>query len=60
MGETTERRLKDCKGYQVWKITDNKGTKNEETEYMLNDYDGNNVNCFRTLAELKKYAKEVL
>ncbi len=24
---------------------------------MLNDYDGNNINCFATLAELKRYAK---
>lgn len=56
MGETIEKRLKDYKGYQVWKITDNKGTRNEKTTYMLNDYDDNNINCFATLAELKRFA----
>lgn len=52
---TVEKRLKDYKGFQVWKIIDNKGMVNEEVVYMLNDYDGNNVNCFETLAELKKF-----
>ena len=27
MSETIEKRLKDYKGFEVWKITDNKGTK---------------------------------
>lgn len=57
MGETVEKRLKDYKGFLVWKITDNKGLKNEETTYMLNDLEGNNINCFRTLKELKQFAK---
>ena len=56
MGETIEKRLKDYKGYQVWKITDNKGLRSEEITYMLNDQDGNNVNCFTSLTALKKYA----
>lgn len=56
MGETIEKRLKDYKGYQVYKITDNKGTHKETTTYMLNDQDDNNINCFTTLAALKKFA----
>ena len=36
MGETVEKRLKDYKGFEVWKITDNKGTRKEEVTYMLN------------------------
>lgn len=47
--ETIERRLRDYKGYQVYKIIDN------TTTYMLNDQNGDNVNCFTSLAELKKY-----
>ena len=54
MGETIEKRLKDYKGYQVYKIIDNKGTHNETTTYMLNDQDGNNIDCFSSLAALKK------
>lgn len=56
MGETIEKRLKDYKGYQVWKITDNKGTRNEKITYMLNNQDGDNINCFSSLTALKKYA----
>ncbi len=56
MGETIEKRLKDYKGYQVWKITDNKGLHNETITYMLNDQDGNNIDCFISLAALKKFA----
>lgn len=56
MGETVEKRLKDYKGYQVWKITDNKGTHNETITYMLNDQDGDNVDCFNSLSALKKFA----
>lgn len=58
--ETIEKRLKDYKGFQVWKITDNKGMKNETITYMLNDSEENNINCFGTLAELKKYVDTVL
>ena len=56
MNETIEKRLKDYKGYQVYKIIDNKGAHNETTTYMLNDQDGNNIDCFPKLAELKKFA----
>lgn len=49
-----ERRLKDYKGYQVWKCTDDSG-KEKEVFYMLNTQDGDNVNVFRTLAELKAF-----
>ena len=53
MCETVEKRLKDYKGFEVWKITDNKGTSKEEVVYMLNDSDGNNSDCFQTLKGLK-------
>lgn len=56
IGETVEKRMKDYKGYEVWKVTDNKGLKSETTTYMLNDYDGNNLNCFSSLSVLKKWA----
>ena len=56
MGETIEKRLKDYNGLQVWKITDNKGTSKEEITYMLNDYEGNNIDCFNNLKELKQFA----
>ena len=56
MGETVVKRLKDYKGYQVDKIIDNKGTRKETTTYMLNDQDDNNIDCFPTLAALKKFA----
>jgi hypothetical protein len=51
--ETTERRLTDYRGFKVYKITDNKGIKNEVVTYMLNDNDDNNMNCYKTLKELK-------
>lgn len=54
IGETIEKRLKNYKGYQVWKVTDNKGLQSETVTYMLNDPDGNNLNCFSSLSELKK------
>ena len=56
MCETVEKRLKDYKGFEVWKITDNKGTSKEEVVYMLNDSEGNNIDCFQTLKELKQFA----
>lgn len=56
MGETIEKRLKDYKGYQVYKITDNKGARNETITYMLNNQDGDNINCFSSLTSLKRYA----
>lgn len=52
-----EKRLKDYRGYAVWRVTDNKGMKNETVVYMLNDpIDGENLNCFKTLYKLKKWA----
>lgn len=53
MGGTVERRLKDYKGFSVWKITENKGTKKEEVTYMLNDNDDNTINVYKTIKELK-------
>ena len=55
IGETIEKRLKDYKGYQVWKVTDNKGLSSEKITYMLNDQDGNNVNCFSSMTALRKW-----
>lgn len=60
MGETIEKRLKDYKGYQVSKIIDNKGLKDEKITYMLDTQDGDNINCFTSLKELKKYVDVVL
>lgn len=54
--ETIERRLKDINGLQVWKIIDNKGMRDEQITYMLNDEEGNNIECFDTLKELKEFA----
>ena len=56
MIETIEKRLKDYKGFEVWKVTDNKGTSKEYTTYMLNDIDGNNIDCFKNLKDLKQFA----
>lgn len=56
MGETVERRLADYKGFQVWKVTDNKGLKSETITYMLNNQDDDNLNCFDNLKDLKKWA----
>ena len=54
--ETIEKRLKDYKGYQVYKIIDNKGTRQEKIDYAICDQEGNIINCFSSLAELKKWA----
>lgn len=54
IGKTVEKRLGDYKGYQIWKIINNKGLSSQKVTYMLNDQDGNNVNCFSTLSALKK------
>ena len=56
MGETIEKRLKDYKGFEVWKVIDDKETRKEKVTYMLNDSEGNNINCFQTLKELKQFA----
>lgn len=58
--ETIEKRLKDINEMQVWKMIKNKGTSRKEIYYMLNTQDGDNINVFETLAELKKYAKTVM
>lgn len=60
VGETVEKRLKDYKGYQVSKVVDNKGMRNEKTTYMLDNQNGDNVNCFGSLADLKRYVNTVL
>lgn len=45
------RRLKDYRGYEVLKVIDNHGIL-----YLSIDTDGNILDCFRTLKELKKWA----
>lgn len=55
---TIEKRLKDYKGYQLWKVIDNKGLKNEKITYMINDHAGNNCNCKSTLPEAKEWIRE--
>lgn len=54
-----EKRLKDYKGFQVWKITDNYKLKSEKTIYMLNDNNDDNINCFSSLSDLKKYTDKI-
>jgi hypothetical protein len=54
--ETIEKRLTDYKGFEVWKVTDNKGLRTETITYMLNDQDENNLNSFNNLKDLKKWA----
>lgn len=44
-------RLKDYLVFEVWKVID-KGT----VSYALNDLEGNNINYFSTLEELKQFA----
>lgn len=50
VNKMTERRLKDYKGNEVWKCTDDNG----ETFYMYNTPDGDNINVYKSLQELKK------
>ena len=54
-GETVEKRLKDYKGYQIWKITDNKNTREEKTIYTATTQEGDNANCGKTLKEIKDW-----
>ena len=54
--ETIEKRLKDYKGFEIYKVYDkhNNG-KIENLVYMANTKEGDNVNCMAKLSELKKY-----
>jgi len=45
-----ERRLKDYKGNQVWKCTDENG----EIFYMYNTQDGDLINVYTSLKALKE------
>lgn len=51
---TVEKRLKDYKGFQILKVTDNKGLRIKETTYIAYDSDENLFDAKNTLAELKK------
>ena len=54
--EIIEKRLKDYKGYEIYKIYDkyNNG-KVENLVYMANTKEGDNVNCMTKLSELKRF-----
>lgn len=54
MGETVEKRLKDYKGFQILKITDNIGLRTEKTTYIAYDNEENLIDAKETLQELKK------
>ena len=53
---TEERRLKDVNGYEIWKIIDNKGMRNQQITYFVQD-DEDVLNVFRTLKEAQAYAR---
>lgn len=54
--ETIEKRLKDYKGYIIFKVYDKYTSgKIENVVYMANTIDGDNVNCMTNLSELKKF-----
>lgn len=59
MNGTTEKRLTDYRGYQVIKVVDDYGVKKDIT-YMVNNQDGDNLNCFTNLTALKKWVDLVL
>lgn len=48
---TVERRLKDYKEYQVWKVRD--ASSNWEYRYLLCDSEGEIINEYKSLKELK-------
>ena len=58
--QDVEKELKDIKDIKVFKVISNKGTNKEETIYMLNTKDGDNINCFSTLKELKEHANKII
>ena len=53
---TEDRRLKDVNGYEIWKITDNKGMRNQQITYFVQD-DEDVLNVFSTLKEAQAYAR---
>ncbi len=55
-----EKRLKDYKGFQIWKVTYNKGLRNEEVSYMINDQEENNCNCVGSLNDARKWVDEYI
>lgn len=55
---TEEKRLKDVNGYEIWKVTDNKGMRNQQVTYLVQDEE-DCLNCFSTLKEAQKYAREL-
>lgn len=54
MGETIERKLKDYKGFCIFKVTDNKGLRTEETTYLAYTEDNDLLDGAQTLSDLKK------
>ena len=53
--ETIEKRLKDYKGYELYKVYDKHNGKIKNLVYMANTKEGDNVNCMANLSELKRY-----
>ena len=49
-----EKRLNDYKGFQIVKVTDNKGLSNEEITYIAYDNDENMFDADSSLQLLKK------
>ena len=53
---TIEKRLKDYKGYQIYKVYDKcENGKIINLVYMANTQDGDNVNCLDNLTDLKRF-----
>lgn len=53
---TEEKRLKDVNGFEIWKITDNKGMRNQQITYAVQDEE-DMIDCFKTLKEAQEFAK---
>lgn len=53
---TEEKRLKDVNGYEIWKIIDNKGMRNQQITYAVQDEE-DMIDCFKTLKEAQEFAK---
>ena len=52
--ETIEKRLNDYKGFQIWKVTDNKGSKNEKITYIAYTNNEDLFDADDNLSTLKK------
>lgn len=57
MTDTIEKKLKDVNGLEIWKIIDNKGMRNEQISYLVQNEDSI-INVFKSLKEAQKFARE--